>query len=390
MIVAMTPSGIIGKDGGLPWKRLPGDLPRFKRLTMGKPCIMGRKTYDSIPKILEGRLNIVVSRQLPVDDLEYFKRKLTRPLKLPADNLIICTTILEAWIKAAESGAEEAFIIGGAEVYQQALPSCDRLYLTIVSKELPGDVRLDLPLNDDWTLTDREYIDGPTPYQNLILDRATPMTKFMKLERLPDNDLPHPRYATPLSAGLDFSACLGRPCKLVAPGSGNKTDFYALPPEHKNTHRTQDGEEVYAYQSLVYRRGPNRSPDSLAAATLCLAPGETVLVPLGFKCSFNPDCVLKFYPRSSVGLKGLVLANGTGIIDPDYRGELFAAVVNRTEVPIEIKHGERIVQGIITPFIQGIITEGPVDSTARGEGGLGSTGRMAIADAAEAAGPQQQ
>lgn len=375
MIIAMTPKGVIGRNSSLPWSRLKGDLPRFRAITMGKPCIMGRKTFDSLPKVLEGRLNIVVSRHEPITDEEQFKRHMLIPMKLPADNVVFATSILEAWIKAAESGAEEAFIIGGAEVCQQAIPTCDRLYLTILSQEFEGDTSLDLALSDDWSIVHREHVEEPLSYQNLILDRTTEMTKFVTLERLPNNSLPQPRYATPQSAGLDFAACLTRPCKHVSPGSGDKTDFYALCPKPKNAHRTQEGEEVYTYGALVYRRSTIPAGES---AVLCVAPGETILVPLGFKCSFGPDCVLKIYPRSSVGLKGLVLANGTGIVDADYRGELFAAVANRTDVPIEVMHGERIVQGILTPFVQGILVEGTVDVTERGEGGLGSTGRMAI------------
>lgn len=378
MIVAMTPKGVIGRDNSLPWPRLKGDLPRFREITMGKPCIMGRKTFDSLPKVLEGRLNIVVSRHEPITDEEQFSRQLLQPTnfqKILDENVVFTTSILEAWIKAAESGAEEAFIIGGAEVYQQAIPTCDRLYLTILSQEFEGDTTLNLVLSDDWTIVHREYVEEPLPYQNIILDRTTEMTKFVTLERLPENHLTQPRYATPQSAGLDFAACLTRPCKHVTPGSGEKVDFYALPAVQVKDHRTEPGHEIYSYKGLVYRRA---TVGHAADAILCVAPGETVLVPLGFKCSFGPDCVLKLYPRSSVGLKGLVLANGTGIVDADYRGELFAAVANRTDVPIEVMHGERIVQGILAPFVQGILVEGTVDVTERGEGGMGSTGRMAI------------
>lgn len=341
LIVAMTPSGVIGKDNALPWPRLPGDLPRFRRLTMGKPCIMGRKTFESLPKALDGRMNIVVSKS-----------------GFAAPGVNVAPSVLEAWIRADESGHDEAFVIGGGEIYKQALPSCDRLYLTIIDREYEGDTCLDVQsVLGDWSVTDREYVDGPIPYQNLILDRVPLMpASFLTIERLEDNPLPTPRYGTALSAGLDFAACLTRPCMSVEPGTGDKKKFWLR--EHLREATKPD------------------NPD-LTKLVLKIEPGETVLVPLGWKCAFDANCVMKMYPRSSVGLRGIVLANGTGIIDADYRGELFAALVNRTDRNILINHGERIVQGVLTRYVQGIVREGKVDETVRGEGGLGSTGKMA-------------
>jgi dihydrofolate reductase len=352
LIVAMTPKGIIGNNNRLPWPKLPGDLSRFKRLTMGKPCIMGRKTYQSLPKILQGRLNIVVSRSELL------------PPNTPS-NVALTSSVLEAWIKADETGADESFIIGGAEVYHQALPICDRLYLTIVEQEFDGDATLSLPDLKDWNIVSHEHVPCKHPYQNIILEKSKPMSSaLLTLERLPKNDLPLPRYATIQSAGLDFSACLTRACKAVEPATGDKKDFWVIP---NNSSR--------AWGRLDHE--PHIDPQEHKDLAILLYPLQTVLVPLGFKCSFDASCVLNLYPRSSVGLKGIVLANGTGIVDPDYRGELFAALVNRTEKRIVIKHGERIVQGILTRFSQGIVIEGKVDNTARGEGGLGSTGQMA-------------
>lgn len=350
LIVAMTPSGIIGKDNGLPWPRLQGDLPRFRRLTMGKPCIMGRKTFESLPKPLDGRLNIVVSRS---------------GFESPSATTV--PGVLEGWAKAGGSGCNEAFVIGGSEVYRQALPSCDRLYLTVLSEEFDGDTRFDLPNLKDWTIVERERIDGPIPYQNIILDRGEPpvASSFLTLERLDKNTLPTPGYATPHSAGLDFAACLTRPCMSVEAATGNKEKFWVVPNNSGSAWVRRESE-------------PHLDPATVDNLALLLYPGETVLVPLGWKCAFHNSCVFNMYVRSSVGLKGVVLANGTGIIDPDYRGELFAALTNRTDKRIVVKHGERIVQGILTHFSQGIILEGKVDETVRGEGGLGSTGQMAI------------
>ncbi len=359
LIVAMAQNGVIGKDNVLPWDRLPGDLPRFRRITMGKPCIMGRRTFESLPSPLEGRLNIVVSRS-------GFTANSTEKAQVK-----VVANVLEAWIVADETGCDEAFIIGGAEVYKQSMPSCDRLYLTIIGQDFEGDTKLDLCDLHDWMIADREYIDGPISYQNLILERGRPtVAQFLNLERLPDNNLPMPRYGTPHSAGIDFAACLTRQCMLVEPGTGNKTKFWL------------DSDRAASNQ-MVTTQPKNVDPSKLV---LVIQPGETILVPLGFKCSFDTSCVLTMYVRSSVGLRGIVLGNGTGIIDPDYRGELFAALINRVEnsmrprmlTGIEIKHGERIVQGVLTHFSHGIVRESKVDETVRGEGGMGSTGRMVI------------
>lgn len=351
LIVAMTPSGVIGKNGGLPWPRLAGDLPRFRRLTMGKPCIMGRKTFDGLSKALDGRMNIIVSRK-----------------GFAAPGVNVASSVLEAWIRADESGNDEAFVIGGGEVYKQALPSCDRLYLTVLDREFEGDTYFNICDLADWVIVEREYVEGPIPYQNLILERGKQiMAQFITFERLPNNQLPVPRYGTPHSAGIDFAACLSRPCKIVEPGTGNKKDFWAGLEITIN----KDGVDGKIHERLDTK--PDHHDDQL---TLLLKAEETILVPLGWKCAFDVSCVMEMYVRSSIGLKGIVLANGTGIIDPDYRGELFAALYNRTNRPIIIKHGERIVQGVLTHFSQGIVREGKVDETLRGEGGLGSTGQM--------------
>jgi dihydrofolate reductase len=108
IVVAMAENGVIGVDNRLPW-RLPADLARFKALTMGKPILMGRKTYDSIGRPLPGRTNIVVSRQA---------------LTIPG-----CTVVssIEAGIEAA-GAAEELMVIGGGEIYRQALPRVSTIH----------------------------------------------------------------------------------------------------------------------------------------------------------------------------------------------------------------------------------------------------------------------
>ena len=120
-IWAMTRNRVIGKDGDLPW-RLPDDQRFFRRTTLGKPVIMGRKTFEEIGRPLPQRRNIVLSR---------------RGLDIEGAEVV---TNLEAALALARSEAPgEAFIIGGAEIYSLALPMTDRLYMTLIDTELDGD-----------------------------------------------------------------------------------------------------------------------------------------------------------------------------------------------------------------------------------------------------------
>lgn len=122
-VVAIDKNRVIGANGRLPW-RLPDDMRRFRELTMGKPVLMGRKTYESIPqrfRPLPGRHNIVLTR--------------SRDYAAPG-----CTVVhtVEAGVAAA-TGAEELMVIGGASLYTALLPRADRLYLTLVEAEVEGD-----------------------------------------------------------------------------------------------------------------------------------------------------------------------------------------------------------------------------------------------------------
>ena len=123
IIAALGTNRAIGRDNGLLW-HLPGDLPRFKQLTMGHPIIMGRKTYASIGRPLSGRLNIVVTRN-PVFE---------------ANGSTVCHSLDDAIARASESipPEGEVFVIGGGELYTQALKRADRLYLTEVD-DAPTD-----------------------------------------------------------------------------------------------------------------------------------------------------------------------------------------------------------------------------------------------------------
>src|SRR6478672_11084742 len=128
--IARARNGVIGKDGGLPW-RLRSDLAIFRAITMGKPVIMGRKTWESLPKKpLVGRTNIVLSRD------GSFEPK----------GAVVCEDFGEAVSiareQAAEDGAREVCVIGGASLFEQTLPKAARLYLTEVEAEVEGDVTL--------------------------------------------------------------------------------------------------------------------------------------------------------------------------------------------------------------------------------------------------------
>ena len=121
---AMDPSGVIGNGNALPWPRLEGDLPLFKKYTTGKPVGMGAKTWLSLPrKPLPNRPNIIISRSLS-----------------HVDGAIVCPSIDSAIEKAAQLG-EEFFIIGGGEIFKQTLDKVQRIYMSHVKKEYPGDVQ---------------------------------------------------------------------------------------------------------------------------------------------------------------------------------------------------------------------------------------------------------
>lgn len=128
MIAAVARNGVIGRDGGIPW-RIPSDMAFFKKTTMGKPIVMGRKQYESVGRALPGRVNIVVTRQKgyqPEGVLVF------SDLRAALDH---ARTIADA------DGAGEVMVIGGGEIYAQALPQAERLYLTEVDAAPDGDTR---------------------------------------------------------------------------------------------------------------------------------------------------------------------------------------------------------------------------------------------------------
>ena len=148
----MARNRVIGAGNRLPW-HLPADLQRFKRLTMGAPVIMGRKTHESIGKALPGRRNIVVTRR-------------------PGASWDGCEVAgsLDAALAAARN-APEVFVIGGAELYAAALPRAYRLYLTLIDADYPGDTLFPEFDPADWRETARERGDG---FAFVTYERARP------------------------------------------------------------------------------------------------------------------------------------------------------------------------------------------------------------------------
>lgn len=184
------------------------------------------------------------------------------------------------------------------------------------------------------------------------------MTFWLNFERLEHNDLPLPKYATEGSSGVDLQACLTRECITGGNADNPPVRFYV--DDMGKRHMT------YENTNIIKNEGRVKS--------LNIRPQETILVPTGFKSEFSSNEVLEIHPRSSLGRIGIILANNTGIIDSDYRGEIFICLYNRSNRIYYIKHGDRIAQAILKPIARAVIKEATVDQTTRGSGGFGSTG----------------
>lgn len=166
-LVAMARNRVIGRNNALPW-RLPPDLKRFKALTMDHPIIMGRKTFESIGKPLPGRMCIIVTRQ---------------PGYAVKDAIVV-NSIAEALEACSEEAPEssagdkettdkENFVIGGGEIFSQALPMCDRLYITEIQRDFEGDTLFPEFNHDEWMEVSREehMDDNGLEYHFVVLDR---------------------------------------------------------------------------------------------------------------------------------------------------------------------------------------------------------------------------
>ena len=149
MIVAHANNRIIGKDNDMPW-HLPADLAYFKKTTLGKPIIMGRKTYESIGRALPGRQNIVISRD------ENYR----------ADGVDSVTSVEQALAVAGD--VEEVMVIGGGAIYAHCLPFAHRLYITHIKADITGDTQFpDYDLENDWQLSQSELfcVDEKNSYE---------------------------------------------------------------------------------------------------------------------------------------------------------------------------------------------------------------------------------
>ena len=154
LIVAMASNRVIGHQGDIPWK-IPGEQKMFKEITLGHAVIMGRKTYESLSSPLPGRTNIVVTRQTD------FKA----PGCIVAQNL-------DGAINACPDNENEAFIIGGGLLYHESLILADRIYLTLIPREIPGDTFFpEIPV-DEFEITKSQFIDGVEPYHFYIYQRT--------------------------------------------------------------------------------------------------------------------------------------------------------------------------------------------------------------------------
>lgn len=153
LIVAMNRRRVIGRAGEIPW-RLPADLKRFKRLTMGHCLIMGRRTFESIGRPLPGRRTVVLSR-----DPQY------RP-----EGIEVARSLAEAWDLTA--GDHQPFVVGGGEIYQQALPHVGRIYLTLVEENALGDAAFPTVDSTDWRLVEWESHGGQLPHRFVTYERV--------------------------------------------------------------------------------------------------------------------------------------------------------------------------------------------------------------------------
>ncbi len=154
LIAAMASNRVIGNKGDIPWK-IPGEQKMFKKITLGHTVIMGRKTYESLGSPLPERTNIVITRQT-----DY---------QAPG-----CTVVhdLAAAIAACGSDEQEAFICGGGQLYHESLEMADKIYLTVIPREIPGDTYFPEIAETDFAITTSEDIVGIEPYHFYVYERV--------------------------------------------------------------------------------------------------------------------------------------------------------------------------------------------------------------------------
>lgn len=179
-IVAMAENRVIGRDNTLIW-HIPEDLKHFKKTTLGKPIIMGRKSYESIGRPLPGRANIVISRNpkpldtagtVHFDTMESVARKVEPQNE---DGPFLYASIDEALAAAKEiaatKGLDEIFITGGGEIYKQMLPITERLYLTVIHKTYEGDTYFPELQPHEWHTMSKDHHEGDPAFTFFVLER---------------------------------------------------------------------------------------------------------------------------------------------------------------------------------------------------------------------------
>lgn len=164
LIVALADNRVIGRDNRMPW-HLPDDLKYFKRMTMGKPILMGRRTFESIGKPLPGRTNIVITRQTD------WRAEGVQVVHSLSEGIELATSL------PLIDRNEEVMVIGGAQIYREALPKTQRLYLTEIHGEIEGDTFFPPVNGEEWMEVAREDHQArpASPYDHsfVVLDRVT-------------------------------------------------------------------------------------------------------------------------------------------------------------------------------------------------------------------------
>lgn len=155
LIAALSENGVIGKTGRLPWY-IPEDLKRFRSLTTGHAVVMGRKTFESIGRTLPNRMNIIVSRNV------LFK----------AENALTTTDLETALELAKKYEKREIFIIGGGQIYKETIPYADRLYLTLVHKDIQGDTYFPDYSQFTRVISSEDKDNGKYKYTFLVLEKT--------------------------------------------------------------------------------------------------------------------------------------------------------------------------------------------------------------------------
>ncbi|HEY5560372.1 MAG TPA: dihydrofolate reductase [Clostridiaceae bacterium] len=154
LIVAVSKNNIIGNNGVIPWK-IKGEQSRFKELTIGKTIIMGRKSFQEIGKPLPNRKTIIISSTK----------------NIMADNCITVKSLIEAF--ELVKGEEEVFVVGGGQVYKEAMCYSDKIYITVIDKIIDGNVYFPEINKDDFVKTYEERIKGEIPYTYYTYERIS-------------------------------------------------------------------------------------------------------------------------------------------------------------------------------------------------------------------------